>query len=271
MPTAYSILPTRFDDGRHIAIEQGLKAAGFTVVHGDGAPRSPDDVLITWTVHKGAKEAAARRFEASGGPRGGGGRVIVAEEAYIRHVPGVAEQFFALSLHDHNGAGSFHVGNGERWDGWNIPLKPWRTSGEHIVVREQRGIGSTLMASPPNWHLDAVRRLRDLTQRKVVVRTHPKTLKRKGRYTPPESVLAGAWCVVTWASALGVKALLEGIPVIACAPHWICEGAAGRTLEQVNDPPMPERLPAFRRLAWAQWSMAEIRSGEAFKHLLAVA
>ena len=277
LQTAYSVLPDRFEDGRHTAIEQGLAAAGYRVVRSDRCDRRdnkpaagvrPDDVLVTWTVHRGVKENRARAFEEVGG------RVIVAEEAYIRHVPGIADQFFALSLHDHNGAGSFHDGGHSRWDSWGLKLKPWRTSGTHIVVREQRGIGSTLMASPPNWHNDTANRLRAITKRPVVTRTHPKTLKRKGAYTPPESVLADAWCVVTWASALGVKALMEGIPVIALAPHWIAAGAtgatgaAGRSLSEIEQPPMPDRLPVFRRLAWAQWSMKEIADGTAFVHLL---
>ncbi len=78
MATAYSLLPKRFADGRHGAVLAGLKRAGYRIVHGPGAPKSPDDVLVTWTVHRGSKENAARAFEAAGG------RTIVCEEASLQ-------------------------------------------------------------------------------------------------------------------------------------------------------------------------------------------
>ena len=47
MPTAFSILPDRFEDGRHLALEEGLQAVGFDLVRGYGDPAGPDDVLIS--------------------------------------------------------------------------------------------------------------------------------------------------------------------------------------------------------------------------------
>ena len=101
MPTAFSILPDRFADGRHTAIEAGLKACGYKIARG-AEPGGADDVLVTWTVHRGHKDRAARKFEAAGG------RVIVCEEAYFRRINGAP--YFALALHDHNGAGGWPAG-----------------------------------------------------------------------------------------------------------------------------------------------------------------
>ena len=66
MPTAYSLLPDRFADGRHGTILRGLARRGYRIVHEPGTPRDGRDVLVTWTVHHGAKEDAARAFEAAG-------------------------------------------------------------------------------------------------------------------------------------------------------------------------------------------------------------
>jgi hypothetical protein len=41
-------------------------------------------------------------------------------------------------------------------------------------------------------------------------------------------------------------------------PHWVAE--------QDNTP--EGRIEMFRRLAWAQWEIREIESGEAFAHAL---
>ena len=264
MPTAFSILPARFADQRHEIIERGLRAAGWRLRRGFGMPRGPDDLLVTWTVHRGHKENAARSFEAAGG------RVLVCEEAYFRTVNG--ERHIALALHDHNGAGIWHVGGPQRWRGFNIPLAPWRRGGAHILLREQRGIGSTKMASPPLWHDDAARRLKRLTTRPVVFRAHPKSrLYPETAAAQPslEDALTDCYAVVTWASAIAAQALVAGVPVFYEAPALICAGACQRGLEGLEAPRRPDRLPALERLAWAQWSLAEIASGLPFARLRA--
>ena len=262
MPRAFSILPERFADGRHRTIERGLAVAGWRVQRGFGMPRGPGDLLVTWTVHRGHKEDAARSFEAAGG------RVLVCEEAYFRIVNG--ERHFALALHDHNGAGFWRVGGPERWQSFNIPLTPWRKGGRHILLREQRGIGSARMASPPLWHDGAGRRLAALTARPVVFRAHPKSrLYPEAAAVQPslDAALTDCHAVVTWASAIAAQALVAGVPVFYEAPASICAGACQRGLEGIERPCYPDRLPALERLAWAQWSLAEIACGEPFARL----
>ena len=276
MPTAFNLVPPRFADGRHLAIMDGLRAAGFKgqdLGHRRGQapgdwlrPDDERDVLVTWTVHRGALEACRDFFERHGG------RVIVAEEAHIRHIrngPWPADPYFSLCLHEHQNTWCLRHGGPERWASWNIELKPWRETGRKVLVREQRGIGSRRMASPPDWHLKAAKELRSLTDRPIEIVTHPKTLKRRGERVPsPADLFTDAWCVVTWASHMGTEALAHGLPVIRRAPHFFLDAACGAVLEGVDDPPMPERAVAFERFAWAQWAMPEIRSGAAFVHLL---
>ena len=264
LPTAYSLLPDRFADDRHGTILRGLARCGYRIVHGPGTPRDGRDLLVTWTVHHGAKEDAARAFEAAGG------RVVVCEEAYFRTVNG--ERHFALALHDHNGAGRWPCGGAARWESFGIALKPWRANGHHIVVREQRGIGSARMASPPLWHDDVTRRLRMITDRQVVLRPHPRSrlypAAERARL-PLERALDGAHAVVTWSSSIAARALVFGVPVVFEAPHIVCAGACTRGIATIEAPATPDRLPALERLAWAQWSVAEIARGTAFEHLLA--
>ncbi len=269
--TAYSILTDRFADGRHRAIEAGLEACGYRLERGEGSPGGADDLLVTWTVQRGHKEAAARRFEAAGG------RVIVCEEAYFRRVGG--DKHFALALHDHNGAGSWPAGGPERWQAFGIEPKPWRPPSPrrrgtgHILVREPRGSGSERLASPPGGHLAMAERLKALTDRPVVIRWHPKSraAPEKARAQPPlDEALEGCWAVVTWASAIAGQALVAGVPVFVEAPRHVLDGAVNRGVAAIDAPACPDRLPAFRRLAWAQWSMTEIENGRAFERLLTV-
>jgi hypothetical protein len=272
LKTAYSILPHghRFADGRAEAILDGLAKHGYVIDHRPelrGRPLAPDmrpkegDLLVTWTVHRGGLEDARDAFERMGG------RVVVCEEAHLKIING--EKYYAICLHDHNGAGRWWHGGSQRWVSWRLHVKPWRTTGGKILVREQRGIASAGMTAPPDWHNQTAQKLRTLTTRTVETVTHPKILKRQGVAPPDETEqLRGIWCVVTWNSHMGTVALLNGVPVIFQAPHFFMEKAAGRALEEVKDPPLANRLPAFERLAWAQWSRRELASGKAFEALL---
>ena len=85
-----------------------------------------------------------------------------------------------------------------------------------------------------------------------------------------EADLAGARYCIIWSSSSGVKALIAGIPVFYDAPHWICEEAAV-PLSQMDtfEMPAPElleelRLFSLQRMAWAQWTVAELATGEPF-------
>lgn len=86
------------------------------------------------------------------------------------------------------------------------------------------------------------------------IRSHPGKHPSK----PLEEDLAQAGRVVTWGSGAAVKALIWGIPVESHMPDW----AGGQ------DNTDSGRVQMLQRLAWAQFTHAEIASGEAFKCVL---
>lgn len=244
---------------RHDAFVTGLRAAGYDVTDQTPTHGRPGDVLVIWNRYW-QTEQLADRFEAEGGT------VLVAENGYVkgRHDGG---DYYALAVHGHNGSGQWHVGGPERWESLGVEMKPW-TDGEHILVAANRSFGMRGFAMPENWGEKAAERLRGLTKREVRLRLHP----GNGRAPVPlERDLEGAFCVVIWSSSVGVKAMIEGIPVVCMAPWWICKGAAhpdvlsaslrGRAYDAARE-------EALHALAWAQWSTSEISSGEPFRYLL---
>lgn len=70
-----------------------------------------------------------------------------------------------------------------------------------------------------------------------------------------EEALAGARLVVTWNSNVGHDALLAGVPVVAHGPAAYSE-LTGETLPSVD-----ARREYFHRVAYGQWTLAEMRSG----------
>src|SRR5690606_20547109 len=70
-----------------------------------------------------------------------------------------------------------------------------------------------------------------------------------------EEALAGARLVVTWNSNVGHDALLAGVPVVAQRPTAYAE-LLGETLPSVE-----ARREYFHRVAYGQWTLAEMHSG----------
>ncbi|MCC6489158.1 MAG: hypothetical protein IT364_16785 [Candidatus Hydrogenedentes bacterium] len=241
---------------RRDAFVTGLQRAGYAVTDRGGARKS-DDLLVIWNRY-GANEQMADAWEAHGGT------VLVAENGYIGG-DDQGRQRYALAAHGHNGSGWWPRGGPERFAALGLTPAPWvsRPDG-HALVCGQRGIGSRSMASPPNWHVGAAKR----SPQPARVRVHPGN-KPDPKAPTLEQDLTNAKLCVVWSSTSGVKALLRGIPVVYDAPHWICEHAAtrlkpGRDGEQSvlrND---GARQQALEDMAWAQWTVDELASGEPF-------
>lgn len=191
------------------------------------------EVFCTWN-RLGTADRTAKEYEARGLP------VIVAENAAWGN-DFAGKRWYSIANLFHNMSNCFPIGGNERWDRLEVDLEPWRSSGE-IVVLPQRGIGPREVAMPRGWTA------------RGRVRPHP----GRNPCVPLRADLANCGKVVTWGSGAAIKALMWGIPVESHMPNWI--GEQNNTDEG--------RLAMFRRLAWAQWDLAEIASGEAFEWLL---
>lgn len=238
---------------RRDAFCDGLRACGYEI--GPAQPRpSRGDLLLIWNRY-GPGDAMARRYEAAGAT------VVVAENGYLgREWNG--GHWYSLAVGWNAGAGRWPVGGLERAAMFHV--KPWRAGGEYALVLAQRGIGSPPVAQPGGWHQRAAALLEHLGYC-VETRDHPGVKQHN------ESLYAQldrAAFVVTWASGAAVKALIYGVPVYCGLPQWIGSPAARPFVAPLAEPFRGDRSDFLRRLAWAQWSVEEIASGEAFRHLL---
>lgn len=233
---------------RRDAFVTGLGAAGYEVRPQMTDPR-PGDVLVLWNRYGGYHETATQWERA-------GGRVIVAENGYV------GSGYYALALGRHAGAGKWYVGAPERWDRLGVELHPWRESDAPPLILGQRGIGEPGIASPHGWE--------ERVRRHIGGRIRPHPGKHQPAIPLDQDILASG-CVVTWASSAALRALQLGVPVWSDCPQWIGSSASQPLSKWGERPALRDdaaRLEMFKRLAWAQWSLDEIRSGEAFGYLL---
>ena len=106
-----------------------------------------------------------------------------------------------------------------------------------------------------NWLNDVLVSIKQYTDRPVVV---------SDRHNLPISeVLKNAWVVVTDHSNAAIDAMIEGVPAIMTNPSrkW-------GSLEEIENPPMSRDI--FRNLANCQWTLEEMRKGQAWETLRAL-
>ncbi|AXQ69199.1 hypothetical protein HOU02_gp526 [Caulobacter phage CcrBL9] len=239
----------------------GLARLGYTVRRGlPDHPVEPGDVALIWN-------RLGRSVQAEKMVKAGGGALIVAENGYHGQ-DADGNQAYALALDGHNGSGRWFVGDQSRLDALKIDFKPWRTqlSGRFLVA-DQRGIGSPIMRSPAMF-AERMTALVEAQGKKAYVRPHP------GRNKPIRSLmqdLEDKEGLIVWSSNAATEALIAGVPVHYAAPAIVTRGAAKRlTTPFLWNSDVDARPDAFKRLAWAQWFLHEIASGEALRTLLDV-
>jgi len=150
-----------------------------------------------------------------------------------------------------------------RFEALGVKIRPWRTTGDHILVCPPDRIYAGLIGFDADRWLQAV--LEDIkrhSRRPIRVRCRE---LGEGRGCPLSEDLEGAWCMVTYTSNAAVEALCAGIPVICTGP------CAGRLLGSgsVSEVRFPRTPPG--RVEWAawlaanQWTMDEIAAGDCWR------
>lgn len=252
---------------RHDAFIEGMGKLGYqveTVPFYKNRKPNPEDVILIWNRY-GTGDIQATLFEKHGAA------VIVVENSYLNMRK--SKKSFAMSLNRHNGAGTWPAAEHSRFEKLDIDIKPWKESGTHILVLPQRGVGLPGVAMPRDWEGSVVPRLRRKTGSALVyVRRHPGTSRET---SPLNEDLGHSWCAVTWGSSAATKALVEGVPVFYEFDRWIagpaaCLGINNISMDVSAHTLMGDRVAMLSNLAWAQWTLEEVLTGEPMARLLEI-
>lgn len=148
-----------------------------------------------------------------------------------------------------------------------VEIQPWRYDGSYVLVcLSSLRFGTPWSIDIAQWNETIVERIGAVTDRPIVVR--PKPTNPAQVLTAPHltTQLGEAWCVVTHSSTIGVMAALAGTPVF-CEPTCAAATVGCTDLSQIETPLRPDREEWIAKLAWRQWSMSEMMSGEAWDYL----
>jgi hypothetical protein len=168
----------------------------------------------------------------------------------------------------------------------NVNLKPWRTgtNQQHILILCQRPKGWNMFGNnQESWLDNIINNIRKIdSKRRILIRMHPgdgtrhKQIDRiQSRYTHKthrievstadniQQDLVNCWCTVGYNSTPNVVARIEGVPgYVADARHSWAADVSFCDLEQIVDPPLPDRSEWIHKVANIHWSNQEVKSGQ---------
>jgi len=158
-------------------------------------------------------------------------------------------------------------------------LKPWRTSGNHILIFCQRPKGFNMFIDQEAWLDNTLAKIRQYSSRPIMIRMHPgdgsrfkqieKIQKKYGTtitistHENIRDALVNCWCTVGINSTPNVVAPIEGIPGYIEDPvHSWARDVAFTDIAQLENPPLADRSEWINKIANIHWSNDEVKSGK---------
>lgn len=138
-----------------------------------------------------------------------------------------------------------------------------------VVPIDPKVAGAYGIADPDTWLKQTVDKIKQHTDREIVVRNRPASRETRVK----TDTFIGALqqdinAVVVWASNCGVEAAQHGIPIVSLGPS-ACSQISGK-IEQIDNLPLvgTEQTEAWLRwLSYNQFSLQEAESGVAWRIL----
>jgi hypothetical protein len=161
----------------------------------------------------------------------------------------------------------------DRWNSFNIDLKPWRESGEYVLILGQNESGiSTQHMNYVDWMNNTVEYIKSVTDRPIKFMAHRhqtvfpnecEVIKNKSIYENCEN----AWCTIARTTNGAAGSIISGVPVITEDQRCITYSISDHLLDSVNFPTLFDRQQWCNDIGYSQWNIKEIKRGEMWNHL----
>ncbi|GAB5403890.1 MAG: hypothetical protein Aurels2KO_21210 [Aureliella sp.] len=259
------------------AFSGGLEACGASIrkYELEGGYRSCE-VAVTFGVAKEMTERgrAVGKVLRAHRERRGAGQNIVIERGFVHR-----DRYYMIGWGGLNGRADFRnvASPSNRWTELSVELKPWRSTGRHIVLCGQVPWDASVQhTNHESWCRETARQLLSCSDRPVRFRPHPmqpNAVNMNGlevEFSSAKSLeqdLRDAWAVVTFNSNAGVEATIAGVPAFAADPGAMGFPIVNSNLQSINDPIMPDRTQWTYNLGYTQWTVNEMNSGLPQAHL----
>lgn len=247
------------------AVRVGLEKCGHTVVE------SGEDLAVIWSVlWMGRMQMNQQVYDEC---KKHGIPVMIVEVGNLQR-----NFTWRLSLDNVNGFGTFaNITNLDprRPEKLKLSLKDINTTRQsHIVLacQHRKSLQWQGMPSTEQWIIDTVAQIKRFTDRKIVVRPHPRNpirlslsgvtiespRKIKNSYDDYD-IDYNCHCLVNYNSGPGVQSAIHGTPVV-CDPSSLAYPVSDQ-LSNIENISLPDRTNWFVQLCHTEWTIEEIQKG----------
>lgn len=254
------------------AVKQGCERLGHTIVD------SQENLAVIWSVlwmgRMQANQAVYEQCLKKNIP------VLIVEVGNLRR-----NHTWRLSLENINGLGYFANDteiDSHRAKKLGVTLRdPDLERNQHIVLacQHKRSLQWKNMPATEQWVQESVAAIRKYTDRKIIVRPHPRNLIRLSlpgvEVQLPKKIKDSydnfdidynCYCLVNYNSGPAVQAAIFGTPVI-CDQSSLAYPVSD-VIENINQPTLPDRQQWFDKLCYTEWTVDEIQQGIPLVRLL---
>ena len=254
------------------AFENGVKTLGHEIV------QENEDVSVIWSVLWSGRMANNRviyeQCRAAGNP------IVIIEVGNLKR-----NITWRIGLDHINNLGIF--GNSENLDETRpgklgvrlFPLQEKRRGEILIAGQHQESLQWQGMPFMKQWCETMVSEIKKRTGRRIIVRPHPRSsfplkipnviFERPQRIPNTYDdfdIFYNYHCVINHNSGPAVQAAIQGVPII-CDSSSLA-GELSSTLDQIENPQLPDREEWFLKLCHTEWTVDEISQGLPLQRLL---
>lgn len=151
-------------------------------------------------------------------------------------------------------------------------VRPVESRGEHILL-----CGMSQMQARRygfeygEWETATLERLRQITDREIIVRAKPKNAPIAGgepTLSTPAHAIRSAWAVVCYTGNIGADCILHGVPVFSTAgPGSVYHKAPIETIDDAVPLSDDERMDALADISYWHWNRNEMASGRLWENI----
>jgi len=177
--------------------------------------------------------------------------------------------------------------DGTRAQALGVELKPWRSTGEYILICGQHDKSLQWQGQPSmsNWFLKTYDEIRKHTDRPIIFRPHPRCrlpeiergLKHVYRQDPRHLLgtyddfdmnFDNIWATVSYSSNPGIHSILEGVAAFVGTSSLAYDAANDIDfIHDIESPLQPDRTQWLNDYAHTEWTVEEISQGIPLKRL----
>ena len=177
--------------------------------------------------------------------------------------------------------------NSDRANLLGLSLKPWRVTGEHIIIAGQhdKSLQWENMPRMSTWVMQTIENLKQYTDRPIYFRPHPRCRlmsiesQYKNVYRQDPQLISGtyddyninfnnAWATISHSSNPGIQSVINGVPAFVSTSSLAYDAANNIDfLQDIENPSMPDRTQWLNDYAYTEYTTEEISQGIPHKRL----